>query len=214
VKGYVRELGEVRRKLGLARVYLMGFSWGTALACAYMLDREPAGVEGLVLCGPYLSTARWDGDQRANIARMPEEVRMAIEEGERKADYGDPYQAAMMEYYRRHVCRLDPWPDSLQKALSRLNPNVYQTLWGPSEFTITGTLRDLDLLPDLHRISRPVLLVCGDADEAGVKTVKDYQMAFPDARMAVIPHASHLHQIEQPRIFKAVVRGFLRQNGG
>ncbi len=214
VKGYVRELGEVRRKLGLNRVYLMGFSWGTALACAYMLDRRPAGVEGLVLCGPYLSTTRWNADQRANIARMPGEVRKAIEEGERKADYSDSYQAAMMEYYRRHVCRLDPWPASLQKAFFRLNPDVYQTLWGPSEVTITGTLRDLDLLPDLHRIGQPVLLVCGDADEAGVKTVKDYQMAFPDARMAVIPQASHLHVLEQPRLFKEVVRSFLRQDRG
>jgi proline iminopeptidase len=209
VKGYVRELDGVRRELGLGSFYLMGFSWGTALACSYLLDKKTAGVKGLILCGPYLSTARWDADQRENIARMPPKVRKAIEEGEAKADYGEPYQSAMMDYYRKHVCRLDPWPDSLQKAFSQLNPDVYQTLWGPSEFTITGTLKDLDLLPDLHRIQEPVLLVCGDADEAGVKTVKDYQTAFTNARMAVIPKASHLHHIEQPEIFKTVVRNFL-----
>jgi len=39
---------------------------------------------------------------------------------------------------------------------------------------------------------------------------KDYQMAFPNGRMAVIPNASHLHQIEQPELFKAVVRNFLK----
>ncbi len=210
VKNYVNEVGDVRRELGLDEIYLMGFSWGTALACAYMVAKEQAGVKGLILCGPFLSTPRWDADQRHNIAHMLEEIRNAIEEGEKTADYGERYQTAMMEYYRKHVCRLDPWPDYLQEAFTRLNPDVYQTMWGPSEFTSTGTLKNLDLLPDLHRIRQPVLLVSGDADEAGVKTVKDYQMAFPHADMAVIPHASHLHHIEQPEIFKAVVRSFLK----
>jgi proline iminopeptidase len=84
-------------------------------------------------------------------------------------------------------------------------------MWGPSEFTITGTLRKLNLLPDLHEIKVPVLLVCGDHDEAGTKTVKDYQTAFSDARLAVIPNASHLHHLEQPGIFKEIVNRFLNE---
>jgi proline iminopeptidase len=208
---YVNELSEVRHKLGLDSVYLMGFSWGTALICSYLLDKNPAGVQGLILCGPLLSTARWYTDQRENIALLPESIRQAIEDGERKADYGEQYQAAMLAYYRKHVCRLESWPDFLNEALAKLNMDVYLTLWGPSEFTVTGTLRDLDLIPELHRIKQPVLLVCGDRDEAGVKTVKDYQMAFPDAAMAVIPQASHLHQLEQPDIFKVIVNRFLEK---
>ena len=209
VKSYVAELSDIRRKLGLDPVYLMGFSWGTALACAYMLAEDPESVKGLVLCGPMLSTDRWDADQRAHIARLPENIRQSIEEGEKKADYGESYQTAMIEYYKKHVCKLDPWPDYLQQALSQLNMEVYQTMWGPSEFTITGSLKDFNLLPELHRINCPVLLICGDSDEAGVNTVNDYRMAFPDARMAVIPGASHLHHIEQPEIFKTVVNNFL-----
>ena len=75
VERYVDELAEVRDRLGLERVILMGFSWGTALACAYLLERGLAGVGGLVLCGPFLSTARWDADQRRNIALLPEAAR-------------------------------------------------------------------------------------------------------------------------------------------
>jgi proline iminopeptidase len=140
---------------------------------------------------------------------MPEDVREAILDGEKKADYGERYQSAMMEYYQKHVCRLAPWPDYLQEALSRLNMDIYLSMWGPSEFTITGSLKDLNLVPELWRIQQPVLLICGDRDEAGVKTVKDYQTAFPEAQMAVIPSASHLHQVEQPEIFKNIVRSFL-----
>ncbi len=209
VANYIEELAQVRAGLHLDDVYLMGFSWGCALVCAYLLERRPAGVHGVMLCAPLISSPAWEEDQRANIARMPPDLREAIAAGEASGDFGDAYQRAMMAYYERHVCLLSPWPASLKTAFSRLSLEVYNTLWGPSEFTVTGKLRDFDLAPRLSSIGEPVLLTCGDRDEAGVKTVKDFQERFPRARLAVIPQASHLHQIERPQIFAAVVRDFL-----
>jgi proline iminopeptidase len=188
----------------------MGFSWGCGLIASYMLEKKPAGVKALILSAPLLSTSLWDRDQREHITKMPSAMIKAIENGERSGDYTGEYQTAMMAYYNRHVCRLNPWPDSLLEALDGLNMDVYQTMWGPSEFTVTGKLKDFDLYPRLHEITIPVLLTCGDNDEAGVKTLKDFQMAFPQAQMAVIPNASHLHQIEQPQIYKIVVNEFLK----
>ncbi len=164
----------------------------------------------LILSAPLLSTSLWDREQREYITKMPSAMIKAIENGERSGDYTGEYQTAMMAYYNRHVCHLNPWPDSLLEALDGLNMEVCQTMWGPSEFTVTGKLKDFDLYPRLHEITIPVLLTCGDNDEAGVKTVKDFQMAFPQAQMAVIPNASHLHQIEQPQIYKIVVSEFLK----
>ena len=71
VENYVAELAVVRAALKLDEVILMGFSWGCALACAYLTDRGPAGVKSVVLCAPYLSSPAWDADQRRNIALMP-----------------------------------------------------------------------------------------------------------------------------------------------
>lgn len=206
---FIEELSQVREKLGLDEVVLMGFSWGTALICSYLLQKKPSGVKALILSGPILSSARWGKDQRENIDRMPQEVKMAIEEGERRSDFGESYEAAMMAYYREHVCRMDPWPESLVEAFPKLNMDVYLTMWGPSEFTITGKLKDFDVLERVNQIKIPVLLTCGDMDEASPKTCKDYQLAFENAFLAVIPNASHLHQIEQPEIYKRVVRTFL-----
>jgi len=214
VENYVTELAHVREALGLSEMYLMGFSWGCALACAYMLGRKPGGVKGIILCAPYISSPAWDADQRWNIARMEPAVRAAIEEGEAAGDYGEAYQEAMTVYYERHLCILRPWPAFLQTAVEQLNADVYNSMWGMSEFTITGKLKGYDLAPRLPEIVQPVLLTCGDRDEAGVKTVKDYQERFPDARLAVIPGASHMHQIERPEIFAAVVGDFLREIDG
>ncbi|MFW6263495.1 MAG: proline iminopeptidase-family hydrolase [Thermotogota bacterium] len=207
---FVKELSEVRKKLGLQEVVLMGFSWGTALICSYMIQEQPTGVKGLILSGPILSADRWGKDQRENIKRMPQEVQTAIEEGERRSDFGEAYQAAMMAYYQKHVCRIEPWPESLNEAFSKLNMDVYMTMWGPSEFTITGKLKDFDVMDKVQTIDVPVLLTCGDMDEASPKTCKDYQLAFDNASLAVIPNSSHLHQVEQPETYKLVVKQFLQ----
>lgn len=207
---YVEELGEVRRRLGLEACYLMGFSWGAMLAALYMLEKNPSGIRGLMLCAPYLGTPSWEADQRKHISRLPRDLREAIETAERSGEFDAPsYQDAMMVYYRRHLCLLEPWPASLQAAFTQLNPDVYQRLWGPSEFTVTGLLKDYDLMPRLGKITVPVLLTCGDQDEARVESVRSFQLALPCAAMAVIPNAAHLHQIEQPQIFLSIVRSFL-----
>ena len=210
---YINELEEVRSRLGLDDFFLMGFSWGAMLACAFMLDRKPKGIRGLLLCAPCLGTPSWEADQRENIAHMPDEVREAIEAGESSGQYGEKYQAAMTAYYKKHLCRLDPWPDYIREAVSGLNMDVYLSMWGPSEFTVTGTLKGYDLLPRLHEIKAPVLLTCGDRDEAGVNTVKRCQMLFPHAAMAVLPDSSHLHHLEKPALFLAITREFMSLHG-
>ena len=101
VENYVAELAEVRAALKLDDVYLMGFSWGCALACSYLLDRKPFGVKGVMLCAPYLSSPAWDADQRRNIALLPKDIRGAIEKGEKTGDFGEAYESAMMAYYDR-----------------------------------------------------------------------------------------------------------------
>jgi proline iminopeptidase len=209
VEHFTDELDEVRRALNLSDVILMGFSWGCGLVTSYVLEKGLKGVKALILSGPLLSTKLWDKDQQENIERMPSNIIDSIRNGERTRDYGDDYQAAMMAYYRRYFCRLDPWPDYVEEALKDLNMDVYMSMWGPSEFTVSGKLRNFELYPYLNKISVPVLLTCGDMDEAGVKTLKDFQMAFPNAQLAVIPNASHLHQIEQPVIYRAIVSEFL-----
>ncbi|MDK2951790.1 MAG: L-proline amide hydrolase [Kosmotogales bacterium] len=209
LENFIDELDVVRERLGLNEVITMGFSWGTALICSYFLQKKPTGMKKLILSGPMLSSSMWKRDQRENIKKMPQNIREAIYEGERNSTYGEKYQEAMMEYYRKHVCRMDPWPDSLNVALSKMNEDVYHTMWGPSEFTITGKLKNYDIYNRLEQINVPVLLTCGDMDEAGVKTVKDYQTAFPEAFLAVIPNSAHMHQIEQPEIYKTVVKNFL-----
>ena len=209
---YVAELAAIRDALGLLDVHLLAHSWGAMLAAEYLLLHKPAGIRSLTLCGPLLSTPLWERDQRRNLSRMPPRVRQAVAIAEESGRFDSAnYQNAMMDYYRRHVCRLDPWPDFLNDALSQLNMDVYLSMWGPSEFTVTGSLKGVDLLPRLPEINLPVLLVGGEHDEAAPDTLLTYRDALPRGEMTVLPNASHLHHLEQPTLFLAAVRNFLHR---
>lgn len=208
---YVNELALLREALQLNECHIMAQSWGTLLVAEYILRYQPEGIHSLVLCGPLLSTPRWENDQKHYIEQMPPDAIRTIQHAEQEGCFdSDDYQHVMMTYYHRHICRLDPWPDDLLDALEKMNMDVYTTMWGPSEFTTTGTLKGVDLLPHLSEITQPVLLVCGEYDEAHPRTVYDYREAFTHAHMAVIPMASHTHHLEQPELFRRTVRAYLK----
>ena len=209
---YVAELAAIRDALGLLDVHLLAHSWGAMLAAEYLLRHRPSGIRSLTLCGPLLSTPLWERDQRRHISRLPPDAQRTIADAEQRGRFdSDAYQNAMMEFYRRHLCRLDPWPDFLLEAISQLNMNVYLSMWGPSEFTVTGSLKGTDLLPRLPEIKVPVLLVGGEHDEAAPDTLMTYRDALPRGEMFVLPNASHCHHLEQPSLFLSAVRDFLHR---
>lgn len=207
---FVSELDAMIQGLQLSEVILLGLSWGCGLSAAYMLDKKPQFVKALILSAPYLSTPLWEECAMENISNLPETMQKIIIEAEKNQEFGADYETASEAYYGKYLCRLDPWPDSVMDSFGKLNMDVYLTMWGPSEFSVNGKLKQFDLMPRLHEIPVPVLLTCGDSDEAGVKMVKDFQMAFPQGSMAVIPSSAHLHHIEQPEIYKTIVSEFLK----
>ncbi len=114
-----------------------------------------------------------------------------------------------MQYYRRHVCRLDPWPECLNRTLEKLGMNVYLSMWGPSEFTVTGSLLGQELAERLAELSLPVLFTCGRHDEAAPETVRYFQSLIPGAELVIFAEASHEHHLEQTEAYLQALRAFL-----
>jgi 3-oxoadipate enol-lactonase len=74
-------------------------------------------------------------------------------------------------------------------------------------------LQSLDLLPRLAEIGCPTLYVTGEHDPAApVAVMQDMADRTPGARLAVIPGAAHLSNMEQPQAFTDIVAGFLAGN--
>jgi pimeloyl-ACP methyl ester carboxylesterase len=81
---------------------------------------------------------------------------------------------------------------------------------GPSEFHITGTLKNYDITSKVHKISIPTLLINGQYDEATDACMKPYFDLVPKVKWVTIPDASHMPQWEQRERFMEIASGFLK----
>src|SRR5512139_3259986 len=161
VELFVEEVAAIRKALGLNEIHLLGQSWGGFLAQEYLLTK-PAGVKSLVLANSAASTHRWIAEANRLRAELPPEVQLVLKEHENDGTLDDAaYISATEVYYRSHVCRLDPWPACLSRTFEQLarDPEVYNTMWGSTEFHCTGMLKDWDIEDRLGEINNPVLIL-------------------------------------------------------
>ena len=163
---FVDEVGAIRSALGLEKIHLFGHSWGGWLAIEYMLSKPP-GVVSLILASTSASTSEFVGETENLRSALPTEMQESMLLFEATGDFGNPeYEAALMEFYKRPLCRLDPWPEPLMRSVGNLTDNpVYETMNGPTEFTVIGNLKDWDRTNQLGEIDVPTLITVGRYDE-------------------------------------------------
>jgi proline-specific peptidase len=193
VETFLDQLRTVREALGLERLILFGSSWGGMLALEYALTR-PEGIVALALNSTPTSATRWAEETRRLAAELPPGLE------EKEAD---------REYWRRHVCRLDPEPEALQRTRAKFGKQVYETMWGPNEFTVTGTLRDWDVTGRLGEIDLPALITSGRHDECTPALVDALHRGIRGSEWVLFEESSHMPHFEEPERFLEVVGAFL-----
>jgi proline iminopeptidase len=207
---FVRELAQVREALRLDRMHLFGHSWGTMLAVDYLFSG--ASVTSLILASPALSIPRWLADADVYRATLPTETQEILARLEAAgATNTAEYRDATMEYYRRYLCRMDPWPEPMDRSHEASSGEVYLEMWGPSEFHATGNLRDYDRTGRLHEIAVPTLYTCGRYDEATPQTTAAYQHLTPGAAVSVFEQSAHMPHLEETESYLALIRDFLHR---
>jgi len=208
---FLEELDVVRRALGLDRVHLLGQSWGGMLAMEYAVTR-PAGLASLIVASSPARMADWEAAADQLRRQLPPDVQrtLAHHESAGTTDSAE-YQSAMTVFYKRHVCRVDPYPPNVQRAFDKVaaNPEVYHTMWGPSEFHVTGTLRGWDVSGQLHRVDVPTLVTSGRHDEASPAVVQPVVRGIAGAKQVIFEHSSHMSHVEEAELYVRTVAEFL-----
>lgn len=210
VERFVEELVTVRAALGLDRMHLFGNSWGAWLALEYVLDRQPP-LASLILSSSPPSVARWISGCAELRAELPVEVRETLDRHETSGYFDCPeYQWAIVAFYRRHLCRLQPWPDGLERAFAGLGGHVYQTMWGQSEFgPVTGRLRDWDVTDRLSGIGVPTLVTGGRYDEARPAHLQALAERIEGSELIIFEESSHMAFLEERKRYLSVLDAFL-----
>jgi pimeloyl-ACP methyl ester carboxylesterase len=187
---FLNELQAVRNALGLERIHLLGTSWGSMLAMEYVLQK-PEGLVSLTLNSPPTATATW-----------------AAEAGRLRAPLAEEEAVAEEEFWRRHICRLEPWPDCIRRGREEKGKQVYETLWGTSEWNPDGRLRDWDIRPRLAEIDAPTLITSGRYDECTPELAEVAHRGIRGSEWVLFEESSHTAFVEEPERFGAVVSGF------
>ena len=212
---FERELTALADHLGIAgRYHVVGQSWGGMLALLHALER-PAGLLSVVAADSPSSIPAFVAGCNELLDAMDPAVSEIIRAGERSGETSTPeFQAAVMEFYKRHVCRADPWPDAVVRSFDAMesDPTVYGTMNGPTEFTVVGTIRDFDITDRLPEIEVPVLLVSGEHDEVRPHLTAAMHERLRRGERVVFEDSSHMPHIEEPDRFLAVVRDFLERS--
>ena len=206
---FVTELATVRKTLGLDRVHILGQSWGGMLAIEYALT-QPQGVESLVLANTTSSIPLWVAEANRLREQLPLEVNAALLKHEADGTTDDQeYQDAMQVFYDRHVMRVRPYPEFVQRGFDRLSQPVYYTMNGPSEFHVIGTIKDWDRTDRLAEIHVPTLIASGRYDESTPTINEIIHKGIPGSEWIVFERSSHLAHAEEPELYMQTVLAFL-----
>lgn len=208
----VREVGAVRRHLGLERIHLLGQSWGGWLGIEYMLS-QPRGIAGLVLASTSASIPQFVAEAGALKASLPAPMVSVMARCEAAGLWNDSeYLEAVMEFYRRHLCRTLPWPDCMQRTVRNLEGNqVYAVMNGPNEFVVIGNLKDWDRTGRLGEIRVPTLITVGAHDELTPACAETMRAGIAGSRVELFEHSSHTAHIEETERYLEVVEAFLEE---
>jgi proline iminopeptidase len=209
VARFTEEVEIVRTALGLGQMHLIGQSWGSFLGLEYALV-HPGGLKSLVLYSGAASTAECVAGMDTLRALLPPEMRamMAVREAAGEVD-ADDYVAAVAILMKRHLCRIDPYPPYMAESIANMARPVYETMWGPNEFTCMGTLRAWDRTQDLGLIATPTLIICGKYDEVIPSCSRTMHAGIAASELVIFEESSHSSHFEEPERFFTVLRDFL-----
>jgi proline-specific peptidase len=207
---FVDEVDAVRSALGLEQIHLLGSSWGGWLAIEYMLSGA-RGVLGLVLASTSASVSQFVSEAERLKAALPPEVHETLRRHEDAGELHHPeYEDAVMEFYKRHLCRLDPWPGPLIRSVENLEGNqVYETMNGPNEFYVIGNLKDWDRTGRLGEIGVPTLVTVGRHDEITPACAETIRRGIPDSEMRIFEESAHVAHLEETEAYVKVVADFM-----
>jgi proline-specific peptidase len=210
---FLEELALIRHALRLGCVHLFGQSWGGMLAMEYALT-QPEGLQSLILADAPASMPQWATETNRLRAQLPPEVQETFQKHELDDTTHHPaYQEAMMVFYRRHVCRLDPWPDCLNRAFVKMmqSPQVYLTMVGSSEFHITGTLKDWNIVDRLDEIRLPALVIGGRHDEATPTVMETVHRGIRGSERVIFENSSHMPHLEETERYILLLTSFMNR---
>ena len=206
---FLDEVDEVRAKLGLNNIYLIGQSWGG------LLVQEYAVKYGQHLKGAIISSMVDEIDEyvdHVNALRektLPADAVAFMKECEDRNDYSNPkYQEYVQIMNEQYVDRKQP--SKLYHLKDLGGDAVYNVFQGDNEFVVTGKLKDWHFRDQLKNIKVPTLLTFGEHETMPLETAKTMDSLIPNSKLVTTPNGGHHHMVDNPDVYYKHLADFIR----
>lgn len=210
---FVEEVEQVRQAIRAdsTNFYVLGNSWGGILAMEYALKYQK-NIKGLLIANMVASAPEY-GKYADEVlaAQMKPEILAEIKIIEARKDFSNPRYMELLipNFYHEHICRLEVWPDALNRALKHANGTVYTMMQGPSEFGISGRLAKWDIKDRLREIAVPTLMIGAKHDTMDPKAMEEQSKMVQKGRYLYCPNGSHLAMWDDQQVFMTGVINFI-----
>lgn len=144
-------------------------------------------------------------------ADLPPEVDATLRRHEAAGTTDDSENADCDVFYHRHLCRLEFWPQGVTPGLGVIDVDrpVYQTVNGPSECQVIGSIKDWSAVDRPAQIKLPTLIASSQFDEATPALQAPRLRGIAGSEEVILENCSHLPFREEPEVYLAVMTEWL-----
>ena len=215
---FVEEVEQVRNAIGADKnnFYVLGNSWGGILAMEYALKYQQ-NMKGLIVANMVASAPEYGKYADEVLAKqMDPKVLAEIRAIEAKNDFTNPRYMELLlpNFYKKHLCRLEEWPDPVNRTFKHVNPTIYTIMQGPSEFGIRGRLANWDIKNRLKEITVPTLMIGAKYDTMDPKAMEEQSKLVKNGSYLYCPNGSHLAMWDDQEVFMTGVVQWIKQVDG
>ena len=210
---FVEEVEQVRQAIGAdsTNFYILGNSWGGILGMQYALKYQDK-MKGLIVANMMASCPDY-GKYAVDVLekQMDPNILKEILSFEAKGDTENRRYNELLaaNYYNEHICRLNPWPEPVNRAFADINYTIYKMMQGPSEMGIGGNLANWDIKNRLQELRIPTLMIGAKHDTMDPKAMEEQSKLVQKGRYLYCPNGSHLAMYDDQKVFMDGVIDFI-----
>lgn len=199
---FTDDVEAVRVALGLDQMILLGHSWGGFLAMNYAI-KYPDHIAKLILVDtmPADAIGKLAASKALNKRLEPIQDEIAP-----LNDYNELQKLSAEEIIALNRKLFSVYfyhPEDVEKLT--LAMTVESSLSGYKVSQMMNRDMLIDLLPKLHKMKIPTILIEGEEDFIPMWTIKQIEKAIPNSKLFVISESGHFPYIENPdEFYKAI----------
>lgn len=191
LEGLADDLQALLKHLGIARTHFCGLSMGGMIGQTFAL-KYPGVFQTLTLCD---TTSRYPAEA---AAMWQDRIRIAETQG---------LQPLVQPTIERWFTA--PFRENRKEEVKKVAAQIERTPV-PGYVGCCHAIPKINLTSRLKEIRTPTLVICGNDDPATPPAMaREIQENIPGAKLALIPQAAHLANIEQPAAFNRALADFL-----